>query len=152
MPETTKNERSFAIQRLYTKDVSFESPHSPQIFLEDTQPEIQVNLNNTANPMDENHHEAVLTLQVEGRHQEKTLFLIEVHQAGIFLVSGFQKEEMPPLFNIGIPNILFPYARETVSDLAMRGGLPQLILQPINFEAMYAQKMASAGQSTTTES
>lgn len=151
MPEENKDERLFAIQRVYTKDISFESPNSPQVFLENIQPEIQLNLGSNINRLNDTNLEVVLTVNVEGKHEDKTVFLVEVQQAGIFLVNGFAQEEMGPLLNIGVPNILFPYAREAISDLIARGSLPQLILQPVNFEAMYAQQLASQENAQTEE-
>lgn len=151
MPEQNTDERTFAIQRIYTKDISFESPNSPHIFLDNIQPEVQLNLGSTINQLNEQNFEVVLTVNVEGKHEDKTVFLVEVHQAGIFLINGFSQEEMKPLLNIGVPNILFPYAREVVSDLVVRGGLPQLILQPVNFEALYAQQQASQEQGAQVE-
>lgn len=151
MSEEKQDERMFSIQRVYTKDVSFESPNSPQVFLEDTQPEIKLNLGSTINQLGENNYEVVLAVHVESKHEDKTLFLVEVQQAGIFLIKNFSQKEMGPLLNIGVPNILFPYAREAVTDLVTRGSMPQLIIQPVNFEAMYAQQIASQQQATKEE-
>ncbi len=131
------DERQLAVQRIYTKDISFETPNSPQVFTQEWKPEISVGLNSTVNPLGNNHFEVVLTVTVEAKHADNTAFLAEVAQAGIFLVSGFPDEEMGPLMGIAAPATLFPYVRETISDLVTRGSFPQFLLQPVNFEAAY---------------
>jgi preprotein translocase subunit SecB len=132
--------RQFAIQRIYTKDISFETPNSPQVFTAEWKPEVNVQLNTAVQELGENHYELVLTVTVTAKQGETTGFLAEVQQAGIFLVAGLPEEEMGPMMGIYCPNILFPYAREVVSDLVNRGSFPQLVLAPINFEAVYAQQ------------
>lgn len=134
----------FGLQRIYVKDVSFEAPSSPQIFLEQWNPEVSLNLNTKVTELPEDHVEVVLIVTVTVKVAGKTAFLVEVHQAGIFVVRGVPREQMGPVVGITCPNILFPYARETVSDLATRGSFPQLLLQPINFEAVYAQRIQQA--------
>lgn len=135
------NERQFAIQRIYTKDISFETPHSPQVFTQEWKPEINVNLNSSVNNLDNDHIEVTLTVTVTAKHGENTAFLAEVQQAGIFLAKGISEEEMGPMVGVYCPNILFPYAREVVGDLINRGSFPQFVLAPVNFEAIFAQKM-----------
>jgi preprotein translocase subunit SecB len=135
------NNRQFAIQRIYTKDVSFETPNAPQIFTAEWKPSINVQLNTSVQDLGENHYELVLNVTVTAKQGDKTGFLAEVQQAGIFLIAGLPDEEMGPMLGIFCPNILFPYARETVSDLVNRGSFPQLNLAPVNFEALYAQQM-----------
>jgi preprotein translocase subunit SecB len=132
--------RQFAIQRIYNKDISFETPNSPQVFTAEWKPEVNVQLNTAVQELGENHYELVLTVTVTAKQGETTGFLAEVQQAGIFLVAGLPEEEMGPMMGIYCPNILFPYAREVVSDLVNRGSFPQLVLAPINFEAVYAQQ------------
>lgn len=135
-------QRQFAIQRIYTKDLSFESPATPGIFSSGNfQPEFSVNLNTSVTKLDDNNYEVVLTTNVEAKQEDNVAFMVEVQQAGIFLVSGFGEDEMGPLMGIGAPNALFPYVRELVSDLVTRGSFPQFVLQPVNFEAMYQQQM-----------
>lgn len=136
------DQRQFSIQRIYTKDISFESPNSPQVFIGEWKPELNVNLQSVINQLGNDNVEVVLTVSVEAKDGEKTSFMAEVQQAGIFMVKGFKDEEMGPLLGIGAPNALFPYAREVISDLVTRGSFPQFVLQPVNFEAMYAQQMA----------
>lgn len=142
MTEQAADERQFAIQRIYTKDVSFESPNSPQVFIGEWKPEINVNLQTAVSNLGNDNFEVVLTVTVEAKESDKTAFMAEVQQAAIFLVKGFKEEEMGPLLGIGAPNALFPYAREAISDLVTRGSFPQFVLQPVNFEAMYAQQQA----------
>lgn len=138
------NNRQFAIQRIYTKDISFETPNSPQVFTAEWKPSINVQLNTSVQELGEDHYELVLNVTVTAKQGEQTGFLVEVQQAGIFLVSGYPKEEMGPMMGIFCPNILFPYAREVVSDLVTRGSFPQLNLAPVNFEALYAQQLQRA--------
>ena len=130
-----------AIQRIYTKDISFETPNSPKVFSGDWQPKMDLNIASETNKLDEHLYEVVLKVTVTVTSGEQTAFLAEVHQAGIFAIKGIEESQMAPVFGIACPNILFPYARETVSDLVNRGSFPQLILTPINFEALYAQQM-----------
>lgn len=146
MTEQAEAQRQFAIQRIYTKDLSFESPNAPQVFMDEWKPEINVNLASQINQLGNDSIEVVLTVSVEAKHGDKTAFLAEVQQAGIFLARGFKDEELGPLLGVGAPNALFPYAREVVSDLITRGSFPQFVLQPVNFEAMYAQQMAAQQQ------
>lgn len=147
MSEQPQPQRQFALQRIYTKDLSFESPNSPQIFQENWTPEINVSLGSQVNRLAETAYELVLNVTVEAKHQDNTVFLVEVHQAGIFQVQGFNDQELDALLGVAAPNVLFPYAREVVSDLVMRGSFPQFVLQPVNFEALYAQqRQAKAAQ------
>ena len=133
-------QRQFAIQRLYTKDISFESPSAPAVFTQEWKPEINVALNSTTQDIGNDHFEVVLTVTVTAKHNDNTSFLAEVQQAGIFLMRGMAQEEMAPMLGIYCPNILFPYAREVVSDLVTRGSFPQLVLAQVNFEAIYKQQ------------
>jgi preprotein translocase subunit SecB len=138
------NNRQFAIQRIYTKDISFETPHSPQVFTGEWKPAINVQLNTAVQNLGNDHYELVLTVTVTAKHDDNTAFLAEVQQAGIFLISGLPEKEMGPMMGIFCPNILFPYAREVVTDLVARGSFPQLVLAPVNFEALYAQQAQQA--------
>ncbi len=152
MSEQQQPARQFLVQRIYTKDISFESPATPQIFQENWKPEIKINLNTEHKSFSEGLMELVLTVSVDAKHDAKTVFLVEVKHAGLFTVTGFNEEEQESLMGIAGPNILFPYAREVVTDLVTRGGFPQLVLQPVNFEAMFARTRqeksdrAAAGQ------
>lgn len=131
----------FGLQRVYVKDVSFETPNSPQIFLEQWNPQMNLDLANKATDLGDDHHEIVLRVTVTIKVGEKTAFLIEVNQAGIFVIKGATPEQKSALVNIACPNVLFPYVREVISDLATRGSFPQVLLQPINFELLHAQKI-----------
>ncbi len=144
MSETEQPQRQFAVQRIYTKDISFEAPNAPQVFQQDWSPEINVGLGTNMSRVADNLFELVLNVTVEAKHGDKSLFLVEVHQAGLFAVAGFPEEEMGPLMGIAAPNVLFPYARELVTDLVTRGTFPQFVLQPVNFEALYAQQRQQA--------
>jgi len=147
MSDEQQVDRQFAIQRIYTKDISFESPNAPQVFISEWEPKINVDLSTEIQALSEDTIQVVLTVNVVAKHEDKTAFLVEVQQAGIFLAKGFSEEELGPLMGIGAPNALYPYAREVVSDLITRGSFPQFTLQPVNFEQMYAQQMASKKES-----
>jgi preprotein translocase subunit SecB len=141
----------FGLQRIFVKDLSFETPNSPQIFLEQWQPEMNLNINTQVQELGEDLVEVTLVMTVTVKVGEKTAFLVEIQQAGVFLIKGVPKEQMGPLLGINCPNILFPYARETISDLVSRGSFPQLLLQPINFEALYAQRLQQMQQAQQQE-
>lgn len=150
MSEQETEQRQFAIQRIYTKDASFELPQAPEIFLQTWEPHVDINLDIQTNALNEHNIEVVLTVRVEGTQDDKVALLVEVQQAGIFLVAGFSEEEVGPLLHIGAANTLFPYAREVVSSLVSRGSLPTFTLQPVNFEAMYQQRLAAAANESET--
>lgn len=137
----------FAIQRLYVKDMSFEAPSSPQVFLQEWKPELNMDLSTKVNELADQNHEVILSVTVTVKMAEKTIFLVEVHQAGIFTIKNFPKEQMRPMLGSFCPNILYPYAREVVTDVVMRGGFPQLYLAPVNFEALFEQHERSKNQS-----
>lgn len=142
-----EQQRQFMVQRIYVKDLSFEAPNSPTIFQENWTPEINVSLNNEVTKLAEGQYELALKVSVDAKHEGKTVFLVEVVQGGAFLVQGFSDEETEAVMHIGAANIVFPYARETVSDMVSRGSFPQFVLQPVNFEAIYAQqRQAQAAQ------
>ena len=134
-------DREFNLPRIYIKDVSFETPDSPAIFTQEWKPESNLNLNSSVNKLGDNTYEVVLTVTVTTKVGGKTAFLVEVQQAGIFLVRGFPENEMGQMMSAYCPNILFPYAREVVSDLVSKGSFPQLLLTPVNFDILYAQHM-----------
>lgn len=141
---TAKNDPQtphFEIQRIFVKDISFESPNTPQTFIEEWKPEVALNLETKSNRIQDNMHEVILSITATVSTGKKTAFLIEVHQAGVFIVSGFPNDQLHQMLGSFCPNILFPYAREVVSDMVVRGGFPQLILAPVNFDALYEQHM-----------
>lgn len=140
MSEQEANQQQFVVQKIFLKDASFESPNSPAVFQEsEWQPEINVQLNTEGKAIAENIHEVVLTVTVTAKHGDKTAFLCEVKQAGVFLMSGFPQEQMGGMLGAYCPEMLFPYAREAISDMVAKGGFPQLLLQPVNFNALYMQ-------------
>ena len=137
----------FAIEKIYVKDLSLEIPHAPQIFLERETPQIDIQLHTEGKPVAENVYEVILTVTVTAKFSEKTLFLVEVAEAGIFQIQNVPESDIEPILGITCPNILFPYARETVSDVVTRAGFLPVILSPMSFEALYQQRMqAQAGQ------
>ncbi len=131
--------RQFAIQKIYTRDISFETPNSPQVFTEKWEPSVSVDLATNGQRLADGVHEVVLSVTVTAKVKERTAYLAEVQQAGIFNIAGLQEQELAHALGSFCPNILFPYAREAVSDLVLRGGFPQLILAPVNFDALYQQ-------------
>ncbi len=137
-------EKQFSIQKIYTKDISFETPNAPQIFTTKWEPQVDFNLATNVDPMDDNMYEVSLTVTVTVNTNEQTAYLVEVKQAGIFSLAGFSDQEMGPMVGSFCPNILFPYAREVVSDLVTKGGFPQLLLAPVNFDALYQQHLQQA--------
>lgn len=149
---TDPSQGRFGIQKIYIKDLSFETPHSPQIFQEEWKPSVNLDLSSTASPVLEHIYEVVLSVTVTVTFEDKTVYLAEVQQAGIFQIQDLPKEVLSRVLATVCPNILFPFAREVVADLAMRGGFPQLLIAPMNFEALYAQhqqQVAAAAQPGT---
>ncbi|WJW75544.1 protein-export chaperone SecB [Thiohalobacter sp. IOR34] len=134
-------DKQFAIQKIYLKDVSFETPNSPEIFTKDWQPEINLNLSSDSNSIAEDVYEVVLSVTVTAKLGDQTAYLCEVQQSGIFTMAGFSEAELHPMLGAFCPNTLYPFAREAICDLVMKGGFPQLVLAPINFDALYAQKV-----------
>lgn len=132
----------FSIQKIYVKDVSFESPSAPEVFgFKQWEPKIELNINNAHKRLNEQMYEAVLTVTATVKQEDKTAFLIEVQQAGIFAITGFNEQDLSYLIGSQCMSILLPYARETVSDMTTRGGFPPLILAPVNFDALYQQHL-----------
>lgn len=142
---------NFEIQRIYTKDLSYEAPNTPHTFVDEWKPEVQLNLETKSNRVQENMHEVVLTVTATVTSNKKSAFLIEVHQAGIFMISGVPSEQLRQMLGSFCPNILFPYAREVISDVVVRGGFPQLLLAPVNFDALYAQHLDEQNKHGTAD-
>ena len=138
----------FVIEKVYVKDASLEIPNAPQIFLERAQPELEFSFRNEGQAIGNDYHEVVLTATVTAKlkDQDKTVFLIEASQGGIFLVRGVPDTDLPLIYAITCPTILLPYLRETVSDLAVRAGFPPVFLAPMNFEALYRQRQQAEEQ------
>jgi len=138
---------AFSIEKIYVKDASLEIPNAPQIFTERVQPQIGVELGNVAQLLEPGVFEVALKVTVTSKIEDKVAFLVEVTQAGIFQIRNVPEENIEMIVGITCPNILFPYAREAVSDLVVRAGFPSVLLNPINFEALFAQqKMQQAEQ------
>ncbi|GAB4254663.1 MAG: protein-export chaperone SecB [Methylomicrobium sp.] len=144
--EKQSTEKHFSIQKIYTKDISFETPNSPKIFTEKWEPKVDFNLGTNVQSIESDLYEVSLTITVTVKSGESTAYLVEVCQAGIYALKGFTEEEMGPMVGSFCPNILFPYAREVVSDLVTKGGFPQLLLAPVNFDALYAQHLQQMQQ------
>jgi len=149
----SEENQQFAIQKIYLKDVSFESPNSPQAFTEgDWQPQINVQINSSHHPIGEDTYEVMLDITVTAKHDDKTAFLAEVKQAGIFTMAGFPQENLGGMLGAYCPETLFPYAREAVSELISKGGFPQLLLAPVNFNALYTQQMQQQAEAKDDQS
>jgi len=147
-------QQQFAIQKIFIKDVSFESPNAPAVFSEgEWKPEVNVQINTETRALSEELHEVTLSITVTAKQLEKTAFLVEVKQSGIFHISGFEQEQMGGMLGAYCPETLFPYAREAISDLVTKGGFPQMLLSPVNFNALYMQhqQQQQDKQSAATE-
>ena len=145
--DTASNTPVFQIQRIYLKDLSLEQPNSPQVLLEQAQPQVDINLGLAAAPVAEGLYEVSVTATVTTKVGEKTLFLVEAKQAGIFELRNIPQEQLQPIIGIACPQIVYPYLRATVSDICTRAGFPPVLLAEVNFQAMYeAQQQAQAQQ------
>lgn len=131
----------FTVEKIYVKDVSFEAPNSPHVFNENVQPQLQLNLNQRVQRLAETVFEVVLGVTLTCKAEERTLYLAEVEQAGVFQLAGFEPQALDAMLGVHCPNILFPYARQMVSDLIQAGGFPPFLLQPISFEALYTESL-----------
>lgn len=139
---------SFQIEKLYVKDISLEIPGAPQVFLESQSPQLEIQVRNESAQIAEGLFEVVITVTVTAKSGDKTQFLAEAAQAGIFSLRHVPQADLEPLLAVACPTILYPYARETISDLVTRGGFPPVLLAPVSFEALYAQRLqqqAAAG-------
>ncbi len=139
MADKKQNQRQFQIQRIYLKDISFEAPNTPQLFTGEWKPQHELNLNTKVEKINEEIYEVVLSVTVTAKTGGQTAFIVEVQQAGLVGVRGFSDQELQHLLGAYCPNFLFPFAREAVSDLVTKGSFPQLVLQPVNFDAIFAQ-------------
>jgi preprotein translocase subunit SecB len=142
-----QNQPVFSIEKLYVKDISLEIPNAPQVFLEREAPQVDIQLHHESLNVEDGVYQTVLTVTVTAKVKEKTLFLAEVGQAGIFVIRNIPPADMDPVLGIACPNILYPYVREVISDVVTRAGFPPVVLSPVNFEALYqAQKQGVAEQ------
>ncbi len=154
MAEQENAEKRLAITKIYVKDFSLESPQAPEIFqAKEWAPQTNLNLRSSHTSTGETMHEVVLTLTVEAKANEddKTLFLVELQQAGLFDIRNYTQEEFGALVGSFCPNILFPYARETIASMVQKAGFPEFVLQPINFDALYMQSVAEQAQAAGAE-
>ena len=141
MTEPQQQAATFQIEKIYVKDLSLEIPHAPQVFAEQVQPQIDVHIESGESRFAEGYYEVTLSVTVTAKIGERTLFLAEAMQAGIFALRNVPEADLGPLLGIACPTVLFPYLRETISDLVTRGGFPPLLLSPISFEQLYLQRM-----------
>jgi preprotein translocase subunit SecB len=146
--EKEQAEKRLSIGKIYLKDFSFESPQAPDVFRQaDWKPQTDLNLRSSHTAVEGEHHEVVLTVTVEAKADDKTFFLLELQQAGLFEIAGYEGEEFGAIIGSFCPNVLFPFARETIASIVQKGGFPEFILQPINFDALYMQsKQQQAAQ------
>lgn len=144
MSDQDNNQPSFAIQRIYLKDLSLEMPNAPKILLEQGQPQIDVQLNLHAEPVLETVYEVTVTATVTAKINDKVLFLVEAKQAGLFEIKNVPQEQMQPIIAIACPQIVYPYLRATVADVLNRTGFPAVHLTEVNFQAMYEAQLAQA--------
>jgi preprotein translocase subunit SecB len=146
--QTTQPGITFSLEKIYIKDSSFEVPDAPQVFLDATSPEVgvQLGINHRQINAAQGLYEVVLVVTVTAKHADKTVFLAEAHQAGLFRISGMPEPELPKVLEIACPNVLLPFVRQAVNNLVESGGFPQLLLNPINFETLYQQKQSAAPQ------
>jgi preprotein translocase subunit SecB len=152
MAEQDQAEKRIAIQKVYLKDFSFESPRSPEVFTTgEWSPKTNLNLRSTHARVSADLHEVVLTITVETRHDDKTLFLIELHQAGLFHIAGYNDQEFEAIVGSFCPGSLFPYARESIASMVSKGGFPEFVLQPINFDVLYAEGKKKAMEQAAAE-
>jgi preprotein translocase subunit SecB len=145
------NQPVFSIEKLFVKDLSIEVPNAPKVYLERETPQVEIQMNSSANPIDDGFYEVVLKVTVTAKAGEKTMFLVEASQGGVFQIRNLPQQDLEPVLGITCPNILYPYMREVVSDAVVRAGFPPVLLSPVNFEAIFqaqrsqAQAQAQAG-------
>lgn len=140
------NQPQFALQRVYLKDVSFEAPNSPQVFTKEWKPEVKLDLNTGAKKLDDTHYEVSIKVTVTATNADDTAFLVEVDQAGLFVLANIPEDQIRPMLATVCPNILFPYLRENIDNLVIKGGFPALVLAHINFDALYQQRLAQEAE------
>ena len=143
--QAAKQQQQFTVQRIYTKDLSFESPSTPAVFMKQWQPKVTVELNTKSDAIDtEGNFEVVLSITITAKIEDETAFLIEVQQAGIFYIKGFEGEDLRRILGTAAPNVLFPYARETIDTVCVKGAFPAIMLAPVNFDAVYQQALVQS--------
>lgn len=146
------DQKQLAINKIYIKDFSFESPQSPLVFKSsDWKPQTNLNLRSSHTAVEDGLHEVVLTITIEAKEDDKALFLVELQQAGLFGIVGYGEEELAAIVGSFCPNILFPYAREAIAAMIQKGGFPEFVLQPINFDALYMQSKQQQAEGAPAE-
>ena len=145
-----EQDQKFEVQKIFLKDVSFESPHSPDIFREQWQPKTDIHLTAENSKISDDLYDVTLNVKVTSTQNDKTAFLVELKQAGVFLIQGFPDQQLNQLLGSYCPHTLFPFAREAVSDFVSKGGFPPLLLSPVNFDALYAQQLAKLKEQQAT--
>lgn len=143
---TQDNMPVFNIEKIYIKDLSVEVPNAPQVFLEREAPQMEMQMNTQSAQVEDDIYQCVLSIIITAKTQAQTAFLVEIHQAGVFRIKNLPKEAMEPALGVGCPNILFPYAREAITDVVQKAGFPPLMLQPVNFETLYLQQRQAGSQ------
>lgn len=146
MSEVNQKQATFALQRIYIKDLSFESPNSPAIFQKEWKPQVNLDLNTRNQAISATQHEVVLSLTVTAKLEDKVAFIVEVQQAGVFQIEGLEPQQLAQTLGAFCPNILFPYAREAIDAAVLKGSFPALMLAPINFDALYADALKRQAQ------
>lgn len=141
---TEQTGAQIALQKIYVKDFSFESPNSPEVFTEEINPKTQLNLRSGHRELDDDSYEVVLTVTVDAKVEDRTVFLVEIQQAGLFRMAGVNDEQKAMLLGSFCPGVLYPYVREAISSVVQRGGFPEFLLQPIDFDSLYAQSRKEA--------
>src|SRR5690606_10541004 len=141
---STAPQPTFNIAKSYVRDLSLEVPNAPHIFMEGDAPEVEIQLMTQATPVGEGLFESVVGVTVTAKTGDKTVFLVEVKQAGIFRIENIPEQDLDPILGVACPNILFPFVREVVADAVNRAGFPPVLLAPVNFEAVYQQRVAEA--------
>ena len=144
MSEPQSNQPVFSIEKVYVKDLSVEVPNAPQVFLEREAPAVDIQLHHNSTSIEDGVYQTVLTVTVTAKANDKTMFLVEVAQAGIFVARNIPAQELEQVLGIACPNILFPYVREVISDTVVRAGFPPVILSPVNFEAIFQSQREGA--------
>jgi preprotein translocase subunit SecB len=145
-PQPQTQQPIFSIEKIYLRDLSLEIPGAPQVFAERESPQIDVNIHNAAKAVDKGYYEVVLTATITAKHKDKTAFLVEVAQAGLFQIRNIPERDLDPVLAIACPNMLFPYVRETVSSVVSRAGFPPFMLNHLSFEALYQQHLQQRQQ------
>lgn len=141
MTDQQPQQAVFSIEKVYVKDASLEIPNAPKVFMESQTPQVEIQLSSNVEKVSDALYDVVITVTATAKQADRTYFLVEVAQAGIFQIQGVPEQELDPILGIACPNILFPYAREAVADLVGRAGFPPIHLAPVNFEAIYMQRM-----------